>query len=109
MRSSSKQQSPKSDTSDQIVPKSSTSLTYATASLRLLDLLDTLFSRVGTIFDPDAVAKMHNETIAMDQSDDQTIYCPEVDQDSSLRPRTDGCGFMWHVAWCPLLQGTCMM
>ena len=37
------------------------SLTYTTASLQLLDLMDTLYSRVGRIFDSATVARMQKE------------------------------------------------
>ena len=37
------------------------SLTYTTASLQLLDLMDTLYSRVGRIFNSTTVARMEKE------------------------------------------------
>jgi hypothetical protein len=99
------------------------SLTYGTASLRLLDLLDALYSKVGRIFDKEATARLQSELSAFvgrsnsPRSENVSskaeemrgkIYCPEVDQDgstSSRRPGSDGCSLLWHVAWCPILQG----
>ena len=37
------------------------SLTYGTVSLRLLDLLDALYSKVGRIFDKEATARLQSE------------------------------------------------
>ena len=98
------------------------SLTYGTASLRLLDLLDALYSKVGRIFDKEATARLQSEWSAFISRADSArsenlskmdeargrVYCPEVDQDnaSSGRPGSDGCGLLWHVAWCPILQGS---
>ena len=98
------------------------SLTYGTSSLRLLDLLDALYSKVGRIFDKEGTARLQGEwstfvnkvDIAKSESvlktgeDKRKVYCPEVDQQgiSSRRSGSDGCGILWHVAWCPILQGT---
>ena len=99
---------------------------YGTASLRLLDLLDALYSKVGRIFNKEAVARLQGEWNSLvggvaskkggegvgeiesklDGSSGK-LYCPEVDQDgfTSGQPRRDGCSVLWHVAWCPILQG----
>ena len=99
---------------------------YGTASLRLLDLLDALYSKVGRIFNKEAVARLQGEWDSLVggvasikegegvgeiesklDSSSGKLYCPEVDQDgfTSGRPRRDGCSVLWHVAWCPILQG----
>ena len=38
-------------------------------------------------------------------------YCPEADQDKGSCPRTavTTSSLLWHVAWCPLLQGMARM
>lgn len=98
-----------------------TSSTYGTTSLRLLDLLDALYSKVGRIFDKEAVARLQSEwnaalsgpsdTLKTSESEttDTTakVYCPEADQDGATSGRRgcDGCSLLWHVAWCPILQG----
>ena len=116
--------SPKSETGEK---PGANSLTFGTASLRLLDLLDALYSKVGRIFDKEATARLQSELSAFASRADSArsentsskteevqrkIYCPEVDQNnasSSWRPSgSDGCSLLWHVAWCPILQGTYM-
>ena len=109
--------SPKTDSSDK---SRASSLTYGTASLRLLDLLDALYSKVGRIFDKEAVARLQSEKNAFVGAGDSLrngesevadtsskVYCPEVDQDGarSRPPGGDGCSLLWQVAWCPILQG----
>lgn len=96
------------------------SSTYGTTSLRLLDLLDALYSKVGRIFHKEAVARLQGEWNAavsrpdgMKNSKSETanttakVYCPEADQNGSTSGRRgcDGCSLLWHVAWCPILQG----
>ena len=99
----------------------SSSSTYATASLRLLDLLDALYSKVGRIFDKDTLSRLQSERDtyvsrmsgsgarvgAEPESKDTTakVYSPEADVDRSAS--SDGCSLLWHVAWCPILQGKC--
>ena len=124
------------------------SLTYTTVSLRLLDLLDALYSRVGRIFDSETIIKLRNEMTSLenrakvntkpdtqreDRSQDISSsditqgtrsegrptsstsprhpYCPEADQDKGSCPRTavTTSSLLWHVAWCPLLQGMARM
>ena len=110
--------SPKTESGEK---SGASSLTYGTASLRLLDLLDALYSKVGRIFDKEATARLQSEWSAFINRADSArsenvskteevrgkIYCPEVDQDSasSARSGSDGCSLLWHVAWCPILQG----
>ena len=38
-------------------------------------------------------------------------YCPEADQDRASFPGTamTSSGLLWHMAWCPLLQGMARM
>ena len=96
------------------------SSTYGTTSLRLLDLLDALYSKVGRIFHKEAVARLQGEwnaavsrPDAVKNSESETadamakVYCPEADQDglASRGRGCDGCSLLWHVAWCPILQG----
>ncbi len=125
--------------------------TYTTASLQLLDLMDTLYSRVGRIFDEKAVARLQSETEAavrgleslhngqvmssdlsiesgeQDTSSgarstaDQVLAasspshppppptCPQASEDFAVLPSGHACGLMWHIAWCPLLQGIARM
>ena len=102
----------------------SSSATYATASLRLLDLLDALYSKVGRIFNKDTLSRLQSEwntyvsrvsavegTVSGESESKDTstkVYSPEADIDrSSLSGRlgNDGCSLLWHVAWCPILQG----
>ena len=113
--------SPKVESGDKPGAKTNNSLTYATASLRLLDLLDALYSKVGRIFNKEAVARLQKEWNASvtrataTENDRETetkgtsvkVYCPEVDQGKTVsgRPDSDGCSLLWHVAWCPILQG----
>ena len=114
--------SPKTETGEK---SGANSLTYGTASLRLLDLLDALYSKVERIFDKEATARLQsewsafisrtdsarNENISKTEEVRGKFYCPEVDQDSSIsgRPGCDGCSLLWHVAWCPILQGNLMI
>ena len=100
-------QSPSRPTTDE-APGDKT-VSYTTSSLRLLDLLDTLYSRVGTVFDQQSLAELQRE---LDQSDcsrgSRDSYCPEVDGEplpGRPEPASEGCGLMWELAWCPLLQG----
>ena len=124
------------------------SLTYTTVSLRLLDLLDALYSRVGRIFDSETVTKLKSELTSLENrakantkpgtqgegrsqaasstdvaqgtttegrpanpTSPRHPYCPEADQDKGSCPRTTvtTSGLLWHVAWCPLLQGMARM
>jgi len=133
--------------------KSGSSLTYTTVSLRLLDLLDALYSRVGRIFDAKTIANLQEEIKSMEkraktqpkpesdetQHEDQPSlqpglsstsanqgtstqdrlaspplprpYCPEADQDRASFPGAamTSSGLLWHMAWCPLLQGMARM
>ena len=114
--------SPKTETGEK---SGANSLTYGTASLRLLDLLDSLYSKVGRIFDKEASARLQSEWSAFISRADSKrsenaskteeargkIYYPEVDQDSATlrHPGSDGCSLLWHVAWCPILQGDLMI
>ena len=111
--------SPKTDSGEK---SGANSLTYGTASLRLLDLLDALYSKVGRIFDKEAAARLLSEwnafigradsarkvNVPKTEEAREKVYCPEVDQDNATsgRPGSDGCSLLWHVAWCPILQGT---
>ena len=96
----------------------SNSSTYGTASLRLLDLLDALYSKVGRIFDKETVARLQSDwssfvsrASATERANEELesgdaaakVYSPEADIDRSSRG--DGCSILWHVAWCPILQG----
>ena len=79
-------------------------MTYATASLRLLDLLDALYARVGHIFDSDTVARIQEGRVAMDNGvakSGQNVYAPATDREVVK----DKGGVLWCVAWRPLLQG----
>ena len=107
--------SPKAESGEKSGTNSST---YGTTSLRLLDLLDALYSKVGRIFHKEAVARLQSEwnaavnrpdTMKNSESADTTakVYSPEADQNGSTSGRRgcDGCSLLWHVAWCPILQG----
>ena len=115
--------SPKSESGEKSAANSSS---YGTASLRLLDLLDALYSKVGRIFDKEAVTRLQSEWNALvgrapattkddsqekaEEASSEKPYCPEVDQNGAIasgRPGNDGCSLLWHVAWCPILQGKC--
>ena len=86
------------------------------------DSLDALYSKVGRIFDKEAAARLLSEwnafigradsarkvNVPKTEEAREKVYCPEVDQDNATsgRPGSDGCSLLWHVAWCPILQGT---
>ena len=88
-------------------------VTYTTASLQLLDLMDALYSRVVRIFDEKTVARLQSGSIGQPSETKGDIeisvpqlYCPEAGQDKSTRT---SCSLLWHLAWCPLLQGMARM
>ena len=62
--------------------KNGSSLTYTTVSLRLLDLLDALYSRVGRIFDAKTIAKLQDEIKSM-ESRAKAQPRPESDETQS--------------------------
>ncbi len=88
----------KSDTT-----KQTNNLTYATSSLRLLDLLDALYTRVPHVYDEQAVAKLHGLVANGNGVTESGLYSPESDKEG-----TEGelGGLLWQVAWRPLLQGS---
>ena len=88
-------------------------VTYTTASLQLLDLMDALYSCVVRIFDEKTVARLQSGSIGQPSETKGDIeisvpqlYCPEAGQDKSTRT---SCSLLWHLAWCPLLQGMARM
>ena len=60
--------------------------TYASAALKLLDLLDTLYSRAQTVFSDEAAL---NEL------------------SGGGGEGGGGGGLLWHMCWCPLLEVNC--
>ncbi len=139
------------------------SATYTSTSLQLLDLMDTLYSRVGSIFNEKVVARLQSEMVvagnevgsvnggqirssnlssesAMQEDSHATEAAvegittvnqvstnsrspippappiPDYSESSATFPQSiifptestvlgTPCGLMWHIAWCPLLQG----
>ncbi len=92
-----------SKTAPKIEPsKQNSKLTYATASLRLLDLLDALYTRVPHVFDDQTVAKLHGQVFNGNGGVKSGQYLPESDIEGQ---RSCEGGVLWQVAWRPLLQG----
>jgi brefeldin A-resistance guanine nucleotide exchange factor 1 len=82
---------------------------YTTASLQLLDLMDTLFSRIGRVFTPEAVVLLKKELEV--EGSKATVHTALPQSEPNLKPGT-GCGgggLLWRIAWCPLLQGMARM
>ena len=93
------------------------SVTYASSLLQLLDLLDALFSKVGQIFNLKSPEALMEEVMAHNRDELDRVggasaddiggdyYCPDIDVISDGRLQLEGCGLMWKIAWCPILQG----
>jgi brefeldin A-resistance guanine nucleotide exchange factor 1 len=82
---------------------------YTTASLQLLDLMDTLFSRIGRVFTPEAVGLLKKEFEV--EGSKATVHTALPQSEPIMKPVT-GCGgggLLWRIAWCPLLQGMARM
>ena len=94
---------PKSKTqkSEVVKTQATNSLTYATSSLRLLDLLDALYTRVLHVYDDQAVAKLHGMVARGNKETKSGQYAPESDREAL---KEEG-GLLWQLAWRPLLQG----
>ncbi len=81
--------------------KETSKLTYDTASLRLLDLLDALYTRVPHVFDDETVAKLRGPVANGNEAVEKGQYLPESDNEGLW---CEG-GLLWQLAWRPLLQG----
>ena len=85
-------------------------MTYMSSLLKLLDLIDTLYFKVGKVLDSKTVSRLMGEVDSRTQDDKdedgsgQDSYCPALDMTDECA-RTEKCGLVWHVARCPLLQG----
>lgn len=87
---------------------------YTTSSLQLLDLMDTLFSRIGRIFTKEAVARLETEAkadnVISGESEIEALQgCGGVDKSSQMKSAANSGGLLWQMAWCPLLQGMARM
>ena len=71
---------------------------------------------MGQIYDAKTLASLTCRTESCADQDTgescdsgQGGYCPDVDAagvvPASTGHRDGGCGLMWNLAWCPLLQG----
>ncbi len=90
-------------------------ITYASSLIKLLDLLDALYFKVGRIFDDQALSALRSELGAGGKEEEEVIkngegYSPEADAIVIKRGCNGGKDFsdsplMWEIAWCPLLQG----
>ncbi|XP_064404547.1 Golgi-specific brefeldin A-resistance guanine nucleotide exchange factor 1-like isoform X2 [Halichondria panicea] len=87
--------------------KQTNSLTYATSSLRLLDLLDALYTRVPHVYDEQAVAELHRSVANGDSGTESGLYSPASDKEGTEGEQPGG--LLWQVAWRPLLQGMARM
>ena len=83
--------------------KQTNSLTYATSSLRLLDLLDALYTRVPHVYDEQAVAELHRSVANGNGGTESGLYSPASDKEGTEGEQPGG--LLWQVAWRPLLQG----
>ncbi len=81
--------------------KETSKLTYDTASLRLLDLLDALYTRVPHVFDDETVAKLRGPVANGNEAVETGQYLPESDNEGLW---CEG-GLLWQLAWRSLLQG----
>ena len=93
----------------------STSPSYGSSLLQLLDLLDALYAKVGLIFDEKTLACFREQLEVADRTSlagkhsigrFSSVNGGSKDNlyNGSFLP-SEGCGLMWQLAWCPILQG----